>query len=166
MRRLEGGERERHLRAMEDATSSPGRTRAASSGTSDPARSDHGQRHKGQDAALARRKALGVTFHAHRPEQSGHPPGVIRATRPVGAPTPSFARETEAAECGRPPGPEPQTGADFLCVDFVGWAIRAFYARLRRAMGAGTIFPYGNDSRAPYGSDAGELLAKRNQDRA
>src|SRR5262245_10857814 len=32
-RRLVGGERERHLRAMEDATSSPGRTRAASSGT-------------------------------------------------------------------------------------------------------------------------------------
>src|SRR5262245_50697741 len=32
-RRLDGGERERHLRAMEDATSSPGRTRAASSGT-------------------------------------------------------------------------------------------------------------------------------------
>src|SRR5207249_8245538 len=30
MRRLEGGDRERHLRAMEDATSSPGRTRAAS----------------------------------------------------------------------------------------------------------------------------------------
>src|SRR5215510_2056089 len=57
MRRLEGGERERHLRAMGDATSSPGRTRAASSGTMDPARSDHGQRHKGQDAALARRKA-------------------------------------------------------------------------------------------------------------
>src|SRR5215470_5040049 len=67
-RRLEGGERERHLRAMGDATSSPGRTRAASSGTMDPARSDHGQRHKGQDAALARRKARGVTLHAHRPE--------------------------------------------------------------------------------------------------
>jgi len=56
-RRLVGGDRERHLRAMGDATSSPGRTRAASSGTMDPARSDHGQRHKGQDAALARRKA-------------------------------------------------------------------------------------------------------------
>src|SRR5215475_4365233 len=33
MRRLAGGERERHLRAMEDATSSPGRTRAASPAT-------------------------------------------------------------------------------------------------------------------------------------
>jgi hypothetical protein len=33
MRRLEGGERERHLRAMEDATSSPGRTRVTSSAT-------------------------------------------------------------------------------------------------------------------------------------
>ena len=65
---LQAGERERHLRAMEDATSSPGRTRAASPATIEPARSDHGQRHKGQDAALARRKAWGVTFHAHRPE--------------------------------------------------------------------------------------------------
>src|SRR5215475_12824600 len=33
--------------------------------------------------------------------------------------------------------------------DPVGWAIRAFYARLRRAMGAGTIFPDGENSRAP-----------------
>src|SRR5499426_3185856 len=31
----------------------------------------------------------------------------------------------------------------------VGWAIRAFYARLRRAMGAGTKFPDGKDSHAP-----------------
>src|SRR5262249_16758195 len=59
-RRSVGGERERHLRAMGDATSSPGRTRAASSATMEPARSDHGQRHKGQDAALARRKAWGA----------------------------------------------------------------------------------------------------------
>src|SRR5262249_41239609 len=49
---------------MEDATSSPGRTRVTSPATMEPARSDHGQRHKGQDAALARRKARGVTFHA------------------------------------------------------------------------------------------------------
>src|SRR5215471_7037057 len=97
MRRLEGGERERHLRAMEDATSSPGRTRAASSGTMDPARSDHGQRHKGQDAALARRKARGVTLHAQTIpslEQSRQ--------RLVGAPSPSISRETEERNAGDP----------------------------------------------------------------
>src|SRR5215470_953468 len=96
---------------MEDATSSPGRTRAASSGTMDPARSDHGQRHKGQDAALARRKAWRcIAMHLIVRSNPDNPPGVIRALRPVGAPTPSFARETEATECGRPPGPEPKQG--------------------------------------------------------
>src|SRR5262249_34463829 len=85
MRRLEGGGAGAAPAAMGDATSSPGRTRAASSATMEPARSDHGQRHKGQDAALARRKARGVTFHAHRPEQSGQParsnPGIAPCRR-------------------------------------------------------------------------------------
>ena len=114
MRRLEGGERERHLRAMEDATSSPGRTRVTSSGTMDPARSDHGQRHKGQDAALARRKARGVTFHAH-------PSGAIRTparSNPGTAP----CRRADPLVCegdGRngmqaTPWPRAETGADFL----------------------------------------------------
>src|SRR5215468_3737747 len=40
--------------------------------------------------------------------------GAIQAMRLVGAPSPSFARETEEAECGRPPGPEQQTGADII----------------------------------------------------
>src|SRR5215510_14001226 len=82
MRRLEGGERERHLRAMEDATSSPGRTRAASSGTMDPARSDHGQTPKGKDAALARRKARGVTLHAQGPAIRARPGATHSRTDP------------------------------------------------------------------------------------
>src|SRR5215470_13578399 len=91
---------------MEDATSSPGRTRAASSGTMDPARSDHGQTPKGKDAALARRKARGVTLHAHRPEQSGQParsnPGNAPCRRAIPLDVEGDGRE----KCGRPPGPE------------------------------------------------------------
>jgi hypothetical protein len=63
----------------------------------DPARSDHGQRHKGQDAALARRKAWGVTFHAQN-----HTSLEQSRQRLVGAPTPSFARETEERNAGDP----------------------------------------------------------------
>src|SRR5262245_55435766 len=100
---------------MGDATSSPGRTRAASSGTMDPARSDHGQRHKGQDAALARRKARGASqVHLIVRSNPDNPPGVIRAQRLVGAPTPSFSRETEERKQGRPPGPEPKQGLIFF----------------------------------------------------
>src|SRR5499426_1063250 len=73
-----------------NATFVPGPYSGSLAGHYEPARSDHGQRHKGQDAALARRKARGVTLHAHRPEQSGNPPGVIRALRLVGAPSPSI----------------------------------------------------------------------------
>jgi hypothetical protein len=62
--------------------SSPGRTRAASSGTSDPARSDHGQRHKGQDAALARRKARGVTLHAQTIPAWSNPGSALSARHP------------------------------------------------------------------------------------
>src|SRR5262249_9552834 len=94
-----GGERERHLRAMEDATSSPGGPRAASSATIEPARSDHRQRHKGQDAALARRKARGAAMHLIVRSNPDNPPGAIRALRLVGAPTPSL-EGTEEAECG------------------------------------------------------------------
>jgi hypothetical protein len=120
MRRLEGGERERHLRAMEDATSSPGRTRAASSAT----RSRPGPTTvKGRKAKMPRWRAArrgGVTLHAQGPANRARSgshalpdrSGEIQAMRLVGAPSPSFARETEEAECGRPPGPEPQTGAD------------------------------------------------------
>ena len=66
---------------MGDATSSPGRTRAASSGHYDPARSDDGQRHKGQDAALARRKARGVTLHAQGPAIRARPGATHSRTR-------------------------------------------------------------------------------------
>src|SRR5262245_18455397 len=69
MRRLPSGERKRNLRAMEDATSYSG----SLVGHYDPARSDHGQRHKGQDAALARRKARGVTLHAQGPAIRARP---------------------------------------------------------------------------------------------
>src|SRR5215813_10158188 len=67
---------------MGDATSSPGRTRAAASGTMDPARSDHGQRHKGQDAALARRKARGVTLHAQTIPAWSNPGSALSARHP------------------------------------------------------------------------------------
>ena len=39
----------------------------------DPARSDHGQMPKGKDAALARRKARGVTLHAQGPAIRARP---------------------------------------------------------------------------------------------
>jgi hypothetical protein len=69
----------------------------------DPARSDHGQRHKGQDAALARRKAWRCTdVHLIVRSNPDNPPGVIRALRPVGAPTPSFIRGTEERNAGDP----------------------------------------------------------------
>ena len=69
----------------------------------EPARSDHGQRHKGQDAALARRKARGASqVHLIVRSNPDTPPGVIRALRFVGAPTPSISRETEEENEGDP----------------------------------------------------------------
>src|SRR5262245_32996036 len=73
MRRLASGERERHLRAMEDATSSPGRTRAASPATRSRPGPTTVKGIKGQDAALARRKARGVTLHAQGPAIRARP---------------------------------------------------------------------------------------------
>src|SRR5262247_3007420 len=107
-----------------NATFVPGPYSGSLAGHYEPARSDHGQRHKGQDAALARRKARGVTLHAHRPEQSGHPPGVIRALRLVGAPSPSFSRETEERDAGDPLAQSRKQGPIFLCclATLVGWA--------------------------------------------
>src|SRR5262245_3505120 len=51
----------------------PGPYSGSLAGHYDPARSDHGQRHKGQDAALARRKARGVTLHAQGPAIRARP---------------------------------------------------------------------------------------------
>src|SRR5206468_7157012 len=88
---------------MGDATSSPGRTRAASPATMEPARSDHGQRHKGQDAALARRKARGASqMHLIVRSNPDTPPGAIRAMRLVGAPTPSPRGERKDRTKGDP----------------------------------------------------------------
>ena len=56
-----------------DATSVPGPYSGSLVGHYDPARSDHGQRLKGQDAALARRKARGVTLHAQGPAIRARP---------------------------------------------------------------------------------------------
>src|SRR5919204_1328797 len=70
---------------------------------------------RSQDAALARRKARGAPqVHLIVRSNPDTPPGAIRAQRLVGAPTPSPEGEAKRHECGRPPGPEPQTGADFL----------------------------------------------------
>ena len=55
------------------ATSVPGPYSGSLAGHYEPARSDHGQRHKGQDAALARRKARGVTLHAQGPAFRARP---------------------------------------------------------------------------------------------
>ena len=72
------------------ATSVPGPYSGSLAGHYEPARSDHGQRHKGQDAALARRKARGVTFHAQGPAASRATSGLAtQAVRLVGAPSPS-----------------------------------------------------------------------------
>src|SRR5215475_6836746 len=101
MRRLEGGERERHLRAMEDATSSPGRTRAASPAT----RSRPGPTTvKGTKAKMPRWRAERREVHRKCTSSSGvirtNSPGVIRALRLVGAPTPSPEGEAKRQECG------------------------------------------------------------------
>src|SRR5215471_6179351 len=118
MRRLASGERERHLRAKGDATSSPGGTRAASSATIEPARSDHRQRHKGQDAALARRKARGASqVHLMVRSNPDNPPGAIRALRLVGAPTPSIRGRRKKAEVGRTPAPSNRKGVDIVCLN-------------------------------------------------
>src|SRR5262245_26965676 len=73
-----------------NATFVPGPYSGSLAGHYEPARSDHGQRHKGQDAALARRKAR---VHESAPtvrRKPDNPPGVIRALRLVGAPSPSI----------------------------------------------------------------------------
>jgi len=137
-RRLAGGERERHLRAMEDATSSPGRTRVTSSATmSRPGPTTV----KGIKAKMPRWRAA----RRGGAPQCTSSSGVIRTSArsnpgiaPCRRADPLALRDGRREECGRPPGPKPQTGADFLCVDFVGWA-----KALARH------FPDGKDSRAP-----------------
>src|SRR5438094_693360 len=114
MRRLEGGGTGAAPASDGRRNLVPGPYSGSLAGHYEPARSDHGQRHKGQDAALARRKARGASqMHLIVRSNPDTPPGVIRAMRLVGAPTPS-PEGTEEEECGRPPGPEPQTGADFF----------------------------------------------------
>ena len=69
----------------------------------EPARSDHGQRHKGQDAALARRKARGASqVHLIVRSNPDNPPGAIRALRLVGAPTPRLEGTEEEKNAGDP----------------------------------------------------------------
>ena len=95
---------------MGDATSVPGPYSGSLVGHYDPARSDHGQRLKGQDAALARRKARGVTLHAQSPAIRARPetyatPGRSQGNlghAPCGAPSPSISRETEERNEGDP----------------------------------------------------------------
>jgi len=55
------------------ATFVPGPCAGSPVGHYDPARSDHGQTPKGKDAALARRKARGVTLHAQSPAIRARP---------------------------------------------------------------------------------------------
>src|SRR5262245_16167791 len=80
----------------------------------DPARSDHGQRHKGQDAALARRKARGVTLHAQGPAIRARP-GVTRSRAGLAKSRPCALWRADPRGCGgdgrrgkrAPPGPRP-----------------------------------------------------------
>src|SRR5262245_44702161 len=51
----------------------PGPCSGSLAGHYEPARSDHGQRPKGKDAALVRRKARGVTLHAQGPALRARP---------------------------------------------------------------------------------------------
>ena len=117
-RRLVGGERERHLRAKGDATSVPGRYSGSLVGhyRAGP-RSDHRQRHKGQDAALARRKARGAQMHLIvrsnpdiRPEQSGQ--CALSARQP-----PRFEGEGKKRKSGEPPRPATEQGPIFVCLN-------------------------------------------------
>src|SRR5262245_8368173 len=85
----------------------------------DPARSDHGQTPKGKDAALARRKARGVTLHAQGPAFRARPGAThsrtgLAKSRPCALwrAIPLDCEGDGRAECGRSPGPEPQTGDD------------------------------------------------------
>src|SRR5436309_15698801 len=115
MRRLEGGERERHLRAKGDATVVPGPYSGSLAGHYEPARSDHGQRHKGQDAALARRKARGAPqVHLIVRSNPDNPPGVIRAMRLVGAPTPSPEGKRRDRNAGDPLAQSSKQGTVFF----------------------------------------------------
>src|SRR4030095_8707011 len=122
MRRLASGERERHLRAKGDATFVPGPYSGSLAGHYEPARSDHGQRHKGQDAALARRKARGVTLHAQGPANRARPGATHSRTDP-GQPgscalwraDPSVSREREEENEGDPLAQSRKQGPIFFC---------------------------------------------------
>src|SRR5262245_39252521 len=143
MRRLEGGERERHLRAMEDATSSPGRTRAASPAT----RSRPGPTTvKGTKAKMPRWRAArrgACRFTPLRPEQSGQPtlsnPGIAPCRRAIPLVCEGDGRKRNA---GDPLAQSSEQGPIFFDTmnthGTVGWA-----KALARP------FPDSKDSRAP-----------------
>ena len=113
-RRSAGGDRERHLRAMGDATSSPGRTRAASSAT----RSRPGQTTvKGQKAKMPRWRAA----RRGGASQCTSSSGVIRTSarsNPGTAPcrrADPLVREGDGSSGMRAtPWPRAETGADFV----------------------------------------------------
>src|SRR5262249_20280801 len=94
----------------------------------------------------------------------------------VGAPSPSISRETEEAECGRPPGPEQQTGDDFLLLQTTA---RCHPGRAQREPGSSKHRPSDQAvckiNYSEYwvpafagttAESASRLLAKRNQARA
>ena len=70
---------------------------------------------------MVRRKARGVTLHARSPAFRARPGAThsragLAKSRPCALwrAIPLDLRGRRKEECGRPPGPEPQTGADFL----------------------------------------------------
>src|SRR5262252_2727401 len=91
------------------ATFVPGPYSGSLVGHYEPARSDHGQRHKGQDAALARRKARGVTFHAQTIPAWSNPGSALSARHP-----PRLRGRRKKWNEGDPPGPEPKQGPIFF----------------------------------------------------
>src|SRR5215510_14238826 len=122
MRRLEGGERERHLRAKDLRNLCPRAVlgqprRPLGAGPVRPRSNAERQRCRvgapqgaGRDASRPGPGAPGPPWSHALQGRSGE----IQAMRLVGAPTPSPEGEAKRQECGRPSGPKQQTGGGFL----------------------------------------------------
>ena len=120
MRRLESGERERHLRAEDVRNLRP---RAVLGQPRRPLSSRPGPTTvKGIKAKMPRWRAerRGVhRMHLIVRSNPDTPPGAIRALRLVGAPSPSISRETEERNAGDPLAQSMRTGSDILLTPYM-----------------------------------------------
>src|SRR5262245_48032347 len=112
----------------------PGPCSGSLAGHYEPARSDHGQRPKGKDAALVRRKARGVTLHAQGPAIRARPGAThsragLAKSRPcaLSARQPLALRGSEKTGMRATPWPRAANRGRFSCDSTkmhsaVGWA--------------------------------------------